>query len=325
MPHKLSRSASHADELMIEKIHYHGWNNAWRLSNETIELIVLADVGPRIVHYGFRGHQNMLYEAANDRGHSGGEQYRLYGGHRLWAWPEVARTYFPDNRAVSVSQEEDCVRLRAPIEDSAPGTQLEKELSVALDGYGTQVRIDHTITNRGAEATQLADWGLTMMRPGGRAILPLPPRVAMDAEHFQAAAPMTLWSYTDFKDPRWIFGTEFIQLLQESNPQGRFPEQITGTFNPAGWGAYYSRGELFIKRAAPVADARYPDFGCNFEIFTNPQFLELETLGPIVELAPEESARHTETWALFRDVEAGNDDGWICSTVSPLAASLSLA
>jgi hypothetical protein len=147
----------------------------------------------------------------------------------------------------------------------------------------------------------------------------------MDADHFQSVGPMTLWSFTDLKDPRWIFGTDFIQLLQASNPQTRFPEQMTGIFNPAGWGAYYSRGVLFIKRAEPVANARYPDFGCNFEIFTNPEFLELETLSPIVKLEPGESASHTETWALFRDVQAGNDDAWIRSAVSPLAASMSPA
>jgi hypothetical protein len=295
------------------------------LSNGTVELIVLADVGPRIVHYGFCGHQNVFHELAGDRGLGAGDDFRLYGGHRLWVWPEVARTYFPDNLPVTVSQEEDGVRFRASIEDCAPGTRLEKEFVIALDADGTQVRIAHTITNRSAEATELAVWCPTMMRPEGRAILPLPPRAAMDAEHFQSVGPMALWSFTDLKDPRWIFGTEFIQLLQAGNPQARFPEQMTGIFNPAGWGAYYSRSELFIKRAAAVASARYPDFGCNFEIFTNPEFLELETLGPIVELEPGQSASHTESWALYADVPAGDDDAWISSTVSPLAASLSPA
>jgi len=322
MPRKLSRSASRADEFMIEKIPYRGWPNAWRLSNGTVELIVLADAGPRIVQYGFCGQEGVFYEVASDRGHGRGDEFRLYGGHRLWAWPEVARTYFPDNLAVTVSQEEHCVRFRAPVEDRAPGTHLEKEFAVALDADGTRVRIAHTITNWSAEATELALWCPTMMRPGGRAILPLPPRAAMDADHFQSVGPMTLWSFTDLKDPRWIFGTDFIQLLQASNPQARFPEQMTGIFNPAGWGAYYSRGVVFIKRAAPVESARYPDFGCNFEIFTNPEFLELETLGPIVKLASGESASHAEAWALFRDVQAGDDDSWIRSAVSPLAASM---
>lgn len=308
---------------MVEKLSYHGWNNAWRLSNGTVELVVLADVGPRIVHYGFCGRENFLYEAASDAGLTGGDGFRLYGGHRLWAWPEVPRTYFPDNCCVTVSQGDDFVRFTAPIEDRAPGTNLQKELEVALHADGTHVRIVHTIANRSVDATELAVWCPTMMRPGGRAILPLPTRAAMDSEHFQSVGPMTLWSFTDLADPRWSLGTEFIQLAQDSHPQGRFPEQMTGIFNPAGWGAYYAEGTLMIKRAMPLPNARYPDFGCNFEIFTNPDFLELETLSPIVKLEPGESGSHTETWALFRDVPAGNDDAWARSTLLPLASSMS--
>ena len=310
---------------MVEKLSYKGCDNTWRLSNGTVEVIVLADVGPRIVHYGFSGDENIFYEAASDAGLTGGADFRLYGGHRLWVWPEVARTYFPDNRPVAVSEKDNFVRFTAPIEDSPPGTHLQKQFDIALDANGTRVWIVHTITNWGADTTELAAWCPTMMRSGGRAILPLPPRAAMDADHFQSVGPMTLWSFTDLADPRWVFGTEFIQLSQEANPRGRFPEQMTGIYNPAGWGAYYTKGTLFLKRATPLAKARYPDFGCNVEIFTNPEFLELETLAPIVELGPGESTSHTETWALFRDVPTGNDDEWIRSAVVPLATSMSPA
>jgi hypothetical protein len=307
---------------MVEQITYRGWNNAWRLSNSTVELIVLADVGPRIVRYGFCGADNILHEVEQDAGKRGGTDFRLYGGHRLWVWPEVPRTYFPDNRPVSVSECGVSVRFTSPIEDCAPGTQLQKELEVALDADGTRVRITHRITNHGGGSTELAVWCPTMMRAGGRAILPLPPRVAMDTEHFQSVGPMTLWSFTDLADPRWIFGTEFIQLRQEKKSKGRFPEQMTGIFNPAGWGAYYSAGMLFVKKSMPLAGTRYPDFGCNFEIFTNPDFLELETLAPLGELKPEESADHTEVWGMFRDVPEGRADEWIRSTVAPLAVSV---
>jgi hypothetical protein len=310
---------------MVEKFAYRGWKNSWRLSNGTVEVIVLADVGPRIVHYGFCGDENVFYEAPNDAGRTGGADFRLYGGHRLWVWPEVARTYFPDNHSVVVSEEIDSVRFTAAIEDGAPGTRLQKRLDVALHANEPYVRVTHTITNWSADTTRLAVWCPTMMRAGGRAILPLPPRVAMDADHFQSVGPMTLWSFTDFADTRWSFGTEFIQLCHEANPRGRFPEQMTGIFNPAGWGAYYANATVFMKRATPLANARYPDFGCNFEVFTNPEFLELETLAPIVELGPGESTSHTETWALFRHVPPGNDDDWIHSAVVPLAESMSRA
>lgn len=307
---------------MIEKISYRGWNNAWRLSNGTVELVVLADVGPRIVRYGFCANENILCELPPHAGLVGGTDFRLYGGHRLWSWPEVARTYFPDNRPVAVSQAGETVTFTSPIEDFSPGTGLQKRMEVALDPDGTRVRLVHTITNRGATSTELALWCPTMMRTGGRGILPMPPRAAMDDDHLQAVGPMTLWSYTDLADARWIFSTESIQLQQQPKPTGRFAEQLSGIFNPAGWGAYYSQGTLFVKRAGPIPGARYPDFGCNFEVFTNPDFLEVETLSPIVELQPGESATHTEVWALFRDVRSGEDDNWIRSTVAPLAQSV---
>ena len=309
---------------MVERIAYRGWKNAWLLSNGIVEMIVLADVGPRIIRYGFCGSENMFHEVDNEAGLSGGTEFRLYGGHRLWVWPEVARTYFPDNRPVEVTTFGNAVRFISPVEDFSPGTNLQKQMEISLDPEGTRVCIEHTIANQGADTTELAVWCPTMLRAEGRAILPLPPRVPMDPQHYQSVGVMALWSFTDFADPRWVLGTEFLELQQRNNPQGRFAEQMAGTWNPAGWGAYHSDGMLFVKRAAPIRGARYPDSGCNFEMFTDPHFLELETLSPIVTLKPGQSASHTETWALFRDVGSGSGEDWIRSAVVPLADSVSL-
>ena len=200
-----------------------------------------------------------------------------------------------------------------------PGTNLQKELEIELDENSTRVTVHHRVTNFDGRFTELAPWAPTMMKPGGRAVLPLPPRAAMDTDHFQSVGPLALWSFTDFADSRWTLGTEYIQLQQQANPTGRFPEQMTGLYNPAGWGAYFLNGTVFLKRAPVIAGAKYPDFGCNFEIFTNPEFLELETLGPKVELGPEESVRHTETWTLFQNVPEGIGDSWIREAIAPLA------
>jgi hypothetical protein len=40
--------------------------------------------------------------------------------------------------------------------------------------------------------------------------------------------------------------------------------------------------------------------GCTFETFTNADFLELETLGPLTTLAPGQSVSHTERWTAHR-------------------------
>jgi len=304
---------------MLEQISYRGWNHAYRLSNGDVDLVVTADVGPRILRYAFCNGENLLYEVDGDAGKTGGSEFRLYGGHRLWVSPEVERTYYPDNAPVAVSQHGNAVRFTPQREASPPGTNLQKEIEIELAAAGSQVRITHRIGNHDASSTLLAPWSPTMLRGEGRAILPLPPRTAMDKDHYLPTGVFGIWSYTDFADPRWVLGTDYIQLRHSPNPQGRFKEQMGGIYNSAGWGAYFRRGHLFVKRATVFDGARYPDFGCNFELFTNPDFIELETLGPLVELQPGEVVEHVERWWLFDSVPSGEDDAWIDSAVLPLA------
>ena len=304
---------------MLERISYRGWNHAYKLSNGVVDIVITADVGPRILFYGFRDGENLLHEVEGDAGKTGGSEFRLYGGHRLWVSPEVERTYYPDNTPVAVSQHGNAVRFTAQQEDLPPGTNLQKELEIELAATGSQVRITQRIRNHDTHSTTLAPWSPTMMRAGGRAILPLSPRIAMDKDHYLPVGVFGIWSYTDFADPRWVLGTDYIQLRHLANPQGRFQEQMGGIYNSAGWGAYFNRGDLFVKRAEVFSGARYPDFGCNFEVFTNPDFIELETLGPLVELRPGEVVEHVERWWLFAGVPSGEDDAWIDSAVLPLA------
>jgi len=303
---------------MIERLSYRGWNNAYKLSNGNVELIVTADVGPRILSYGFCKGENLFHEVEEDAGKTGGSQFRLYGGHRFWVSPEVERTYYPDNTSVTAAQHGNTFRFTAQREDLPPGTHLQKEIEIELAASGSQVRIRHRVTNHDAQPTTLAPWSPTMMGAGGRAILPLSPRIAMDKDHYLPVGVFALWSYTDFSDPRWTMGSSYIQLQQAGKPQGRFKEQMGGIYNACGWGAYFRRGLLFVKRAAIIPGAQYPDFGCNFEVFTNPDFIELETLGPLVELRPGEKAEHIEQWWLFPGVPSGEDDAWIDSAVLPL-------
>jgi len=303
---------------MLERIRYRNWDNCYKLSNGTIDLLVLADVGPRIIFYGFCGGENQFHEVESDAGLLGGQQFRLYGGHRLWVSPEIERTYFPDNRPVTVAQIGNTARFTACPEEFPPGTNLQKEIEIELASEGPGVRLTHRIRNGASGPTELAPWTPTMMRAGGRAILPLPPRIAMDKDHYQPVGLFGIWSFTDFADPRWTFGTEFIQLKHLSTPVGRFPEQMGGIHNSAGWGAYFRDGSLFVKRARVIAGGRYPDFGCNFEVFTNPEFLELETLGPMVELQPGDTVEHVERWWLFAGVSRGEGDIWIQSEIVPL-------
>jgi hypothetical protein len=315
--------------LHVERINYKGWPNCLRIRNDTVEVIILTDVGPRIIFYSFLGGENQFHEVRADAGQTGAKEYVAYGGQRLWVSPEVERTYYPDNVACLIQETSGVVRVTAPAEDRPPGTHLQKEIELRLDPSGSRVRVLHRISNHDRQATQLAPWAISMMAPGGRAILPLPPKAPLDMQHLLPVGLFALWSYTDFADPRWRLGTKYIQLRQEAHPTGRFREQMGGIFNPAGWGAYLREGHLFMKRVSILAGARYPDHGCNFELYSDPEFLELETLGPLTELSPGQTVTHEEEWSLWqvsgeRDVRLDEGEDWIDAVILPQLEKASL-
>ncbi len=306
-------------EVTMEKINYHGWQKVYRLANDKVELLVLADVGPRILRYGFLGERNEFHEFDEDAGKTGDGKFHSYGGHRFWVSPETERTYYPDNFEVEVHTSGSTLVLTAPLEDKAsPVTGLQKSLEITLAPTGSHVRVLHRITNHSQAATELAPWGLSVMEPGGRAILPLPPRNPIGKDHLLPESVLAVWSYTDFSDPRWRLGAKYLQLLADPLRTGRFREQMGGIYASAGWGAYFRDNRLFVKRVRPQTGAKYPDYGCNFELYTEPGFLELESLAPLTVLEPGQSVDHIEDWMLVGGVPAGDDETWIDQTILPL-------
>lgn len=278
----------------MEKVNFGGWPNCIRLSNGKVELIATTDVGPRIVRFGFEGGQNLFKEYPEQQGKTGGSDWRIYGGHRLWHAPEsTPRTYSPDNSPVPFEWDGKTLRLSQPVE---PDTGIEKTIALTLDPSEARVNVNHTLTNRGMWSVELAPWCLSVMAQGGSCILPQEPFVA-HTDRLLPVRPMALWGYTDMGDARWTWGTRYIQLRQD--PNNSKPQKL-GIQNTPGWAAYALNGELFIKRFPFVAGAEYPDFGSNTEAFTNNDMLEVESLGPQVKLAPGESTSFEETWSLFK-------------------------
>src|SRR3954454_14995768 len=77
-----------AMNLRIEPTQYRGWPNCWRVANGEVELIVTADVGPRVIRYGFPGGQNLLKNYDAQMGGTGEPEWMIRGGSRLWIAPE---------------------------------------------------------------------------------------------------------------------------------------------------------------------------------------------------------------------------------------------
>ena len=94
-------------------------------------------------------------------------------------------------------------------------------------------------------------------------------------------------------------------------------------FNRDTWAAYVLDGEAFVKRTQADPSKTYTDFGCSFETFTNNEFLEVETLGPLTKVPPGKMVELAEQWALFRDVHMKEQtDDELDRVLLPLVSSL---
>lgn len=278
--------------VLCKPVAYGGWRNCLSLSDGNVELIITLDVGPRIIKFSMVDQPNIFKEFPDLMGKTGGDEWVNFGGHRLWHAPEIMpRTYEPDNSPVRYDWADDTLTLYQDVE---PNAKIEKTVKIKLDNT-SRVTIEHILTNRNLWEIETAAWALTVLEAGGRAILPQEPFVPFP-EALLPARPLILWQYTNMADPRFEWQKDYIRIQQSSSAAD--PQKI-GLRNSLGWGAYEINGTVFIKKTPLDPLGKYPDFGSNWEIYTDADMLELETLSPLTKIAPDHSISHTETWDLI--------------------------
>lgn len=281
-------------DVTVEETDYRAWDDCLWLSNGAVELVVTVGLGPRVLACGFTGGENLLY-TDEDREPLQGD-YVIHGGHRLWHAPEDAeRTYVPDDDPVEWTETDRGVRL---VQETEAATGIQKTISLTLADDDPAVEVTHELANEGLWPVELAPWAITVMDAGGTAVVPLS---RGDPDGLLPDRSLSLWPYTDVSDDRLTFAEEAILVDQDSDAAG--PLKI-GASGADEWAAYVVDGVGFVKEFAYDPAATYPDDGSAVEVYSSAASLELETLGPLTELEPGESAVHTETWRLVEDVEA---------------------
>lgn len=217
--------------------------------------------------------------------------WKIYGGHRLWSSPEaMPRSYSLDNEPVQVEACCESITIRGNPERE---NSIQKEIAIKLNSDGN-LKVEHRIKNIGRWPIKFACWAISLMRKSGFAIIPIKPS-KIDEGGLLPDRHISLWPYTNLSDSRLIFSEDYIFLRQD--PNIKQPLKIGTRVNPS-WAAYYTDGFLFVKEITEEGK-EYPDFGCNVEVYTNSEFLELETLGPLELVEPLQTAQHTEIWKVL--------------------------
>ena len=136
---------------MNETMAYRGWSDAVRLTNGTVELVVVPSIGGRVIRYGYVGGENLLWENEKLAGRGPSTKpYHNFGGEKAWPWPQddwkqlIGRVWPPptahDQSAFTCERlNERTVRLTSGVAPEV-GVRLVRE--IRLDERGTRVTLE---------------------------------------------------------------------------------------------------------------------------------------------------------------------------------------
>jgi hypothetical protein len=307
-------------EVEVRTVAHSGWSGAHELDNGLVKAVVVSEIGPRIVDFRLSRGENVFYVRGAEAGGRGESHWVFRGGWRLWVAPERKETtYALDNSPCQVEVVNgSTLRVAGPPQEIA-GIQKSIEVSLALNE--PRLHLESRIRNIGDRPRTYAPWSLSVMRPGGRAFVPLD---VGPLEAFDSVRRLLLWSYTEVRDPRYTFGDRLVQINQSlvtPPPAGssgrRDDESKIGVDSSQGWAAYLLGDTLYMKRFAHESAAQYPDGGATVEIYSSHEFLEVENLGPLATMQPGEEIVSSEDWWLFSGVHIATEETAALNDLAP--------
>jgi len=273
--------------LHMEQTEFLGWREAYRLRLGEVELVVVTEIGPRVLSLSVGGGPNLLFVDQGTAGRGQGDDgWHIYGGHRLWVAPETADTYAPDNARCQVEVLDDGLTVLAPV---TPWTGLQKRLTVTA--RGDRFVLEHGVRNTGDALCTGAIWALTCVVPRGAVAFPWGRGGAWDLKK------IVYWNRwmdhgSDVNSGQWQPGPDLFRIV----PTGE--EGKVGANSPEGWVALCREDATFVRWRPWSPGARYPDEDTSLQVYTCDRFVELETLSPLTVFYPHTEVVHREIWTV---------------------------
>ena len=290
-----------------EKISYRGYEDCYRISNDSVEVIIVAGAGARILRYSLKD-RNIIYEDPALDGKTledflkksfgpDGARFDVRGvtspGNKrdtLWIGPYTAE--ITGNYSVKTTS----------MVDHNMGIDITREFF--LDSISSHLLIRQTMTNKSNLETNWYFWGRIFSPIGGKIIIPLNPNSKFGSR----------WGYYNGSD----FISENAQdpLIETSDSLLFYRADITGTRKRYGIDSdqgliiYGYNEQLYvIKFNIDLSKTYLTESGETIIVFTDGELLvELEPTSPVAKLNPGESFTFEENWWLFSYPEAQTKD-----------------
>lgn len=289
---------------MISDFNSWGWD-AYVLENGIITTATVPDIGARVMQYDLGEHKSIyvnnseLGKTYTPNNNSG---WHNFGGFKNWPAPQSVWNWPPpptldygkyETQIISNTPDSVSIHVTSPLEKwDAPNIRFERLLTVYKGS--SRVKVDQTMVNEGSRKKNWSMWDITQClvnHPGKK-----------DYDNY--------WVYFTI-NPDSRYGDDGVRWDKNSDAWvGEVAPGIYGVQfknegkkifadSHEGWICYVDEldGYAYAKTFKLFDDVDYPDDGAHVEVWIDGDYLEVEVVSPVVELAANGgSYTFTEDW-----------------------------
>ncbi|MBN2102436.1 DUF4380 domain-containing protein [bacterium] len=297
--------------LSVKKVkNYRQWGcDAWILKNDLVSLAIVPSLGGRIMEFAL-GRSSLIFSnpdiSSKIVAPGKNQDWPNYGGNKIWPAPQNTWKWPPpptldhgkyELTKTHESNEAITILLRSPVEKwEAPGIRFERHIT--LKHNSTKAFLKETLINEGDTDVSWGIWNITQQivnHPGKN-----------DYEHFWAYFPVN--SKSRYGAPGVYFTKDSEGWKGEVAP-GIYGVQYTPdgqkifADSHEGWIGFTDRQKQIVntKTFPNYHGKTYPDNDARLAVYMNQKelpYLEIEVMGPIVELAPGEATSFSIDWGM---------------------------
>lgn len=277
--------------VSITKTNYHGWSEAYQISNGVAEVLVVPTAG-RVMQFRFAGEETGPF--FENRAMDGkapiptSKEWGNFGGDKTWPspqedWGKVTPRGWPppvafDSMPVTARVEGSKLRLISAVD---PHYGIRAERVISLDSTAATMFITTTYFKVEGEPRKVGVWIITQL--GEPDFVYIPTSIGEKYVRQSDAPPQNLH-----------VGKHAITLK-------RSPSKAAKIGTDAG-ALIWVGPRHAVRIESPRGEGEYPDEGSSAEVYTNPNpltYVELEMLGPLKTMKIGDTINQTSAYYLL--------------------------
>jgi len=274
----------------------YGNENCIVLFNESTRVVLEPNLGGRVLVYELNGNNVLWMNIKNEgKAYSPGEHYGHPGAGRFDYGPEKTG---PKKSALFFGPWEGKIigpREAVLVSRKDPVTGISLERRFKLDESGSHLSCTQIIKNTSDHTVRHYHWSRTFAKGGGISLTPLNPH-SKYPHGYLIYGPGDVMDFEPDEEPNIRTRDGILEIIGAPSR----PKFVMDC--DQGWMAYVTLdNQLFIKKFKIFPDRPYGDMAApTVSIWYNKDIMcEIEPLGPLEILEPDESASFTEHWYLY--------------------------